>query len=117
MTTVRAHCAACGDVDLGVHDLSVYGCIDDPGGGAYTFTCPWCATFVVRSASRRVIDLLVEAGCAIRWGRVPARLDGGPVADPPFRISDVLALRALLESDHWFAELTGSLDWGEGDDR
>ena len=42
MTTVRAQCPACGDVQLQIDDLTVRVCSDDEHPGSYRFRCPGC---------------------------------------------------------------------------
>ena len=64
MTTVRAQCPACGDVKLGINDLTVRVCVDDSSPSAYRFQCPICDETVHRTASARIVDLLVSAGAS-----------------------------------------------------
>ena len=103
MTTVRAQCPACGDVQLGIHDLTVR-VNDDARAGDYRFCCPGCAETVTRPASARIVDLLVSAGAAEEHWSWPAELaeqhDG-----PPLGPDDLLDLHVLLAGDGWFDAL------------
>ena len=57
MTTIRANCPSCGDVQLTADDLTVRVCADDER-GSYCFQCPECMRAVAKDATRRIVDLL-----------------------------------------------------------
>ena len=59
VTTIRANCPSCGDVQLTAEDLTVRVCADDER-GSYCFRCPDCQGAVAKEASRRIVDLLGE---------------------------------------------------------
>ena len=61
MATVRTSCPDCGDVEFTTHDIKVEVSGDD-GSGSYRFSCPGCASTVVKSAEPRTIDLLLASG-------------------------------------------------------
>ena len=61
MTTIRASCPSCGDVDLTVGDVSVRVCANDHS-GSYTFRCPECELAVAKQADPTVVELLVSSG-------------------------------------------------------
>src|SRR4051794_41763299 len=85
MTTVRAQCPACGDVQLHIDDLTVRVCQDDDTPSAYRFRCPGCDETVHREASPRIVDLLVSAGApggGGRWPPPPHRGRGGAAPAP-----------------------------------
>ena len=73
MTTIRANCPSCGDVQLRASDLTVRVCSDDEQ-GSYCFQCPTCAQAVAKDASRRIVDLLVSSGVRMEVWRMPAEL-------------------------------------------
>jgi hypothetical protein len=104
MTTVRAQCPACGDVQLHIDDLTVRLCEDDSTPNAYRFRCPGCDQTVHREASARIIDLLVSAGAAQETWRWPAEL-AELRTGPPLTPDDLLDLHVLLDNDSWFDEL------------
>ena len=101
MTTVRAQCPACGDVQLQIDDLTVRVCSDEEMPSAYRFRCPGCDQTVHREASPRIVDLLVSAGAPHERWTWPAELaerhDG-----PPLTPDDLLDLHVLLADDRWF---------------
>lgn len=113
MTTIRASCPACGDVQLTAADVVVRVCADDDR-GSYCFRCPGCAGRIVKDASARVVDLLVAGGVRLDVWRLPAELTDARREGPPFSEADVADFRALLRSDAWFdhlaAEVGGSED-------
>src|SRR3954451_22450597 len=61
VTTIRANCPTCGDVQLRATELVVRVCSDDES-GSYTFRCPTCTVAVAKGASKRIVDLLVSSG-------------------------------------------------------
>lgn len=101
MTTIRANCPTCGDVQLRAADLVVRVCSDDES-GSYTFRCPTCAVAVAKGASKRIVDLLVSSGVRMEVWRLPAELSEartGRTLQP----DDLLDFHLLLESEDWFA--------------
>ncbi|HEX9505065.1 MAG TPA: hypothetical protein VGA62_03560 [Acidimicrobiia bacterium] len=104
MTTVRAQCPACGDVQLQIRDLTVRVCNDEAVPGAYRFVCPGCEQTVQRPASPRIVDLLVSAGAPHELWSWPAELAESR-SGPPLTPDDLLDLHVLLEDDTWFQQL------------
>ena len=93
MTTIRANCPTCGDVQLRANDLVVRVCSDDES-GSYTFRCPTCT----------VVDLLVSSGVRMEVWRLPAELTE-PRVGPTLQPDDLLDFHLMLEGDDWFGEL------------
>ena len=104
MTTVRAQCPACGDVQLKINDLTVRVCSDEDIPSSYRFRCPGCEQTVHREASPRIVDLLVSAGAPHETWSWPAEL-AEHRAGPPLTHDDLLDLHVLLEDDTWFQQL------------
>lgn len=104
MTTVRAQCPACGDVQLTIDDLTVRVCSDDDTPSAYRFRCPGCEQTVQREASPRIVELLVSAGAPHELWAWPAEL-AEVRSGPPLTPDDLLDLHVLLEDDGWFEQL------------
>jgi hypothetical protein len=103
VTTIRANCPACGDVQLRASDLVVRVCSDDES-GSYTFRCPTCTVAVAKGASKRIVDLLVSSGVRMEVWRLPAELTEsrtGPALSP----DDLLDFHLILEGDDWFSDL------------
>lgn len=113
MTTIRASCPACGDVQLTAADVIVRVCTDDDR-GSYCFRCPACGDRIVKDASRRVVDLLVAGGVRLDVWSLPAELTEPRREGPPLSEADVTDFRTLLRGDAWFdhlaAEVGGSED-------
>ena len=103
MTTIRANCPTCGDVQLRANDLVVRVCSDDES-GSYTFRCPTCAVAVAKGASKRIVDLLVSSGVRMEVWRLPAELSE-PRIGPQLQPDDLLDFHLMLERDDWFSEL------------
>lgn len=103
VTTIRANCPTCGDVQLRATELVVRVCSDDES-GSYTFRCPTCAVAVAKGASKRIVDLLVSSGVRMEVWRMPAEL-AEPHLGPTLQPDDLLDFHLVLESDDWFSEL------------
>ncbi|TAK69668.1 MAG: hypothetical protein EPO13_07350 [Actinomycetota bacterium] len=71
MTTIKATCPTCGDVDLTADDLQV---TNAPAAGwaTYAFGCPECQDRVTKPADAEVVRLLRGAGVTIVTITVPA---------------------------------------------
>jgi hypothetical protein len=104
VTTIRANCPSCGDVQLTADDLTVRVCADDER-GSYCFQCPECMRAVAKDATRRIVDLLVSSGVRMQVWRLPAEL-AEPRVGAPLRPDDLLDFHLLLQTDTWFAQLT-----------
>lgn len=80
MTTIKATCPTCGDIDLKPRDIHV---VVAPAAGwaTYQFTCPTCEDEVTKSADEEVVTLLRGAGVRVEKLHVPAEAlesHGGP---------------------------------------
>lgn len=106
MTTIRASCPTCGDVQLTPTDLVVRVCADD-NNGSYCFTCPECGFGVAKDASPRIVELLVSTGVRMDVWRLPAELNESTPDGPRFTPDDLLDFHLLLEGSDWFDSLVG----------
>ncbi len=107
MTTIRAQCPDCGDVQLPIHQLSVR-VYEVEGPGSYSFSCPTCAQPVSREASARIVGLLVGAGAPHTAWHWPAEL-AEPRVGPAISPDDLLDFHVLLQDEHWFDVLSASV--------
>lgn len=108
MTTIRASCPACGDVQLQPAELLVRVCADD-NQGSYCFSCPDCGFGVAKDASPRIVELLVSTGVRMDVWRLPAELHEAK-AGPRLTHDDLLDLHLLLQEDAWFEGLRALVD-------
>jgi hypothetical protein len=107
VTTIRANCPSCGDVQLTADDLTVRVCADDER-GSYCFRCPECLRAVAKDASRRIVDLLVSSGVRMQVWRLPAELTESRMG-PPLTPDDLLDFHLLLQEDDWFDAFTNGV--------
>ena len=103
VTTIRATCPSCGDVELTVKDVTVRVCAAD-NSGAYSFRCPACRFTVVKEAEPRIVDLLVSSGVELKVWQLPAELFE-PRGGRALTWDDLLDFHDLLAGDEWFADL------------
>lgn len=103
MTTIKATCNRCGEVELTPDDVELRVCTYAPA-SYYVFDCPVCGGSVQKPADDRVIQLLISGGVrAIVWelpGEIMERHDG-----PVFTHDDLLDFHLLLEQPNWFEQL------------
>lgn len=88
MTTIRAVCPTCGEVDLTADDIELR---VSPAGSTYGFECPGCAYPVRKPADERVVQLLISGG-------VKPELEAASDDAPPFTHDDLLDFHFELES-------------------
>jgi uncharacterized protein YlaI len=103
VTTIRASCPTCGDVELTIPDVTVRVCAAD-NRGAYTFRCPDCRGAVAKDAEPRIVDLLVSSGVKLEVWQLPAEIYERRSGDP-IDHDDLLDFHALLQSGGWFDRL------------
>jgi predicted RNA-binding Zn-ribbon protein involved in translation (DUF1610 family) len=106
MTTIKATCPGCGEVDLTAEDILLrIGASKTVN--TYGFSCPDCGDFVQKSADDRIVRLLLSGGVVPVPVHVPAEAlevhDG-----PPISHDDILAFHEILEQDDWIQQLLGS---------
>jgi len=105
MTTIKATCPDCGEVDLTAEDVLLrIGATRSVN--SYGFTCPDCAEFVEKPADERVVRLLLSGGVVPVPVHVPAEALEIHVG-PPINHNDILEFHELLESNDWFHLLVG----------
>lgn len=105
MTTIKATCPGCGEVDLTAEDILLR-----IGGQAtsnsYGFSCPDCGDFIEKPADDRIVRLLLSGGVMPMLVHVPAEALE-PKQGPPINYDDLLAFHEVLKSDGWLDELMG----------
>ncbi|HET6916412.1 MAG TPA: hypothetical protein VFH56_10030 [Acidimicrobiales bacterium] len=106
MAIVRATCAACGDVELGIADVQIQVCASNAS-ATYSFRCPACLLITTKEAGERVYGALSAAGCEIVMWTMPAELHEQKLG-PPITHDDLLAFHLALEDDGWVEELASA---------
>jgi predicted RNA-binding Zn-ribbon protein involved in translation (DUF1610 family) len=71
MTTIKASCPTCGEVELTPPDVSLLVCSSAPL-SYYSFSCPTCRLEVRKPADDHIVSLLVSGGVPARVWDVPA---------------------------------------------
>lgn len=105
MTTIKATCPTCGEVELTPDDIELRVCNYAPA-SYYHFDCPSCLEDIRKPADDRVVQLLISGGVhAVVWD-YPAEAVDRPDG-PPLTHDDLLDFHLLLERPDWFDRLAG----------
>ncbi len=99
MTTIKATCPICGDVDLTPHDVRLT-VAEGAGWATYTFRCTECNDQIEKPADEEVVALLSSAGVEI--DRVPDEALEDH-AGAPLSYDDVLDFALWLASHDFVA--------------
>jgi hypothetical protein len=127
VTTIRARCPNCGEVDM-TPDAIELALRDDGVGGSYRFICPACLALVQRRADERIADLLVSVGVSVMPAgggtlfevadladdlldeaipdvrRAPDGDESPGGANLPLTFDDLISFHYLLADDEWLAQ-------------
>jgi len=106
MTTIKASCPTCGEVELTPDDVSLRVCTV-PSLSYYCFDCPACRVQVRKPADDHVAALLVSGGVPAEVWEVPAEVLE-PKVGSPLSYDDLLDLALHLASTDLLAELAGA---------
>lgn len=71
MTTIKATCPGCGEVELTAPDLTLMVCPSAPL-SYYSFVCPACHDWVRKPADDHIVSLLISGGVDAQVWEVPA---------------------------------------------
>jgi predicted RNA-binding Zn-ribbon protein involved in translation (DUF1610 family) len=106
MTTIRATCPTCGEVEMDAQAI-LLSIRETDGEGVYSFTCPTCFDTIEKPADRKVVMLLLSAGVDVTQIAEVTEIAHEPVRDdlPPLTADDLIDFHFLLERDDWFTKL------------
>lgn len=104
MTSIKATCPGCGEVDLVADDILLrIGATRAVN--TYGFSCPDCGEFVEKKADDRVIRLLLSGGVVPMPVHLPAEaleVHSGP----PLTLDDLLDFHIQLQDDEFLSSLS-----------
>jgi len=106
VTTIRATCPTCGEVELTPDDVELRVCTHAPA-SYYQFDCPLCHQAVQKPADDRVVQLLISGGVSATVWELPEEMTESHFG-PGFTLDDVLDFHLLLQTDDWFAAFLAS---------
>ena len=81
MSTTRARCPDCGDVELATRDVTV---VQHTSVSQYRFRCPRCHVIVIKTCRPRTAELLLDDGAGHKYidiSRLDRRPDCGALTD------------------------------------
>ena len=102
MTTIKASCPACGEVELTSSDVTLMVCSYAPQ-SYYTFVCPKCTEDVRKPADDHVISLLMSGGVRAEVWELPAEALE-PRNGPTLNYDDLLDFALQLATTDFVAE-------------
>lgn len=101
MTTIKATCPLCGEIDLTPQDIKlIIGSTDK----TYGFSCPMCSDYIEKAADDRVVRLLLSGGVLPTIVDAPAEAREAR-SGSPISLDDLLEFHELLATDDWFDTL------------
>ena len=103
VTTIRATCPTCGEVELTPDDIELRVCTHAPA-SYYQFVCPLCSEEVQKPADDRVVQLLISGGVPATVWELPQEVRESHEG-PAFTPDDMLDFHLLLEQPDWFQSL------------
>lgn len=103
MTTIRATCSGCGEVELTPDDIQLRVCTYAPA-SYYEFECPLCGEGVQKPADDRVVQLLISGGVTASVWELPEEIREAH-SGPAFTFDDLLDFHLLLQRSDWFENL------------
>jgi len=104
VTTIKATCPGCGEVELKPDDIELRVCTHAPA-SYYVFDCPTCRDSIQKPADDRVIQLLISGGVRAQVWELPSEVLAVH-AGPSLTHADLLDFSPPLESPDWFSKLT-----------
>ena len=106
MTTIKASCPSCGEVELTPADVSLMVCSHAPL-SYYAFCCPSCSDEVRKPADDHVVSLLVSGGVPARvWDLPGEALE--PKEGPRLSYDDLLDFALQLGATDLLAAAAGA---------
>src|SRR4051812_39463583 len=72
MTTIKAACPMCGEVELTSRDIALRICKPRQSLSRYEFICPGCSNEVTKPADEHIQSLLISGGVAPELLDIPA---------------------------------------------
>ena len=106
MTTIKASCPSCGEIELTPADVSLMVCSHAPL-SYYAFSCPGCFDEVRKPADDHVVSLLVSGGVPARVWDVPSEALE-PKDGPRLSYDDLLDFALHLGSTDLLAAAAGA---------
>jgi hypothetical protein len=106
MTTIKATCPLCGEVELTPADVSLMVCTTAPL-SYYSFTCTTCLDEVRKPADDHVVSLLVSGGVPAKVWDLPAEAVE-PRTGPRLSYDDLLDFALQLGTTDLLAAAAGA---------
>lgn len=101
MTSIKATCSTCGEVELTAEEVSLVVC-SNAELSYYAFDCSGCIQQIRKPADRRVVQLLVAGGVQVTHWQVPEEFLETK-AGPALTYDDLLDLALSLQGTNRLA--------------
>ena len=106
MTTIKASCPVCGEIELTPADVSLMVCSSAPL-SYYAFTCTTCLDEVRKPADDHVVSLLISGGVPAQVWELPAEAREMHTG-PRLSYDDLLDFALKLGTTDLLAEVAGA---------
>ncbi len=106
MTTIKASCPSCGEVELTSADVRLMVCSHPPL-SYYAFDCPGCVDEVRKPADEHVVTLLMSGGVPATVWELPAEALE-PHTGPALSYDDLLDFCTALAATDGLAAFAGA---------
>jgi hypothetical protein len=106
VTTIKASCPCCGEVELTSPDVRLMVC-NQPSRSYYAFDCPTCKDEVRKPADEHIVSLLISGGVPPIVFEVPAEAVE-PKEGPALSYDDLLDFALRLDMSDHLASLAAS---------
>lgn len=107
MTTIKASCPSCGEVELTSTDVTLMVCSYAPN-SYYTFVCPKCHDEVRKPADDHVVSLLMSGGVRAEVWELPAEALESHTG-PTLSYDDLLDFALQLNTSDFLADVAATL--------
>jgi len=107
VTTIKASCPGCGEVELTSNDVTLMVC-NHAAQSYYTFVCPKCTETVRKPADDHVVSLLMSGGVRAEVWELPAEALE-PKAGPVLTYDDLLDFALQLGATDLVAAAAGQV--------
>lgn len=99
-TSIKTSCPDCGEIRLKENDIVVR-TIEGQHTGQYRFWCPKCHQLIIKDASDRIVQILIDGGVKHEVFTLPLELTEHPIDAPTINLDDLIDFGLALQDENW----------------